>query len=274
MVEQLLEIGFSEYEANVYLALIMGDKLAASEICNLAGVPKGRVYGVLASLMEMGMCIMIPGSVKRYQALPPDLAFSVLCEKRRLAQEAEELKTMKLSKQLSALYEEDENLDPEFDSVSIYTSPITIAKKFYEMIDKTEAIHRSLCKPPYLVIQSIDEVAPKSGSVIEALQRGVEFRTIYELEEEDVENFSYICEYFHSQGEKVRIIKKLPIKLAIMDSSIALFTMHHRYFKRNKFSCMFIENSDLIVALTDLFDYYWSIATDYTDFVKNGNKLN
>lgn len=274
ILKELLDIGFSEYEAKVYSALVSGSKMSASEVSRVADVPKGRVYGILGELMDMGMCIMVPGTVKRYQALPPQKTFSILFDKQRKEYEAKEAKGLKLSEHLSSIFEEEGHSENDFDSVSIYTSVPNIAKKSEYMIDNAEKVHRSLCKPPYSVIQSIDDVEKKSGPFLEAIKRGTDFRTIYELEEDDMENFIYICKYFHEKGEQVKIMDKLPIKLIIMDSKAVMFTMYHKSVKRNKFTSMFVENSDIVFALTDLFDHYWSIATDYTDFVKNGYKLN
>lgn len=274
VIQQLVDLGFTEYEARVYTALVVGNKLSAREIYNLADVPKGRVYSILASLMDMGMCVMIPGSVQKYQALPPEDAFSALYDIKRMEHEAEAKKARKLSKYLNLMYEDDESSGTEFDSVSIFTAGSTITNKVRQMVDKTNYLHRSLSKPPYISIPSLEDLEEKSEGQLQAMKRGVEFRSIYELEAHDMETFNHICNYFHKHGEKVRIMEKLPIKMAISDSSLALFTMHHKSLKRNKFASMFIENADLILALTDLFDYYWSIATDYPDFVKNGYKLN
>lgn len=274
IVNELLQIGFSDYEARVYATLVSGNKLSASEICQLAGVPQGRVYGILTSLMDMGMCVMSPGTVKRFQALPPDETFAMLYNERRSRYEAEEARALKLARHLLELYEEEETNGNEFDSVSVYTSMSSIIKKVDYMTENSQFVHRSLCKPPYAVIQTMDDVEPKSVPFLAAVNRGVEFRSIYEIEEDEMEKFVYICQYFHDQGEKVKIMDKLPIKMIVMDSDAVMFTMYHKSMKKDKFTSMFIENSDIIFALTDLFDYYWSKATSFEDFVRNGYKLN
>lgn len=148
IVEKLYDIGFTEYEAKVYASLVAGNALTASEICQLAGVPQGRVYGVLATLMEMGMCVMIPEKIKKYQALPPRDTFASLYEQRRKKYEAEETKAIELSEQLSEIYDEEGNTDYDIKSVFIYTSMANTVKKSEQMISGAKEIHRSLCKPP------------------------------------------------------------------------------------------------------------------------------
>lgn len=274
IINELLKIGFSEYEAKTYIALLSRNRLSASEVCQLAGVPKGRVYSILSSLMDKGMCIMLPGTVKRYRALPPDETFAMLCTQKRNEFEAQEKNTLKLSEHLLDIYDEEGNEGNDFDSVSIYTSIPNISKKSEYMIEHAQSIHRSLCKPPYITIQKTEELEAKSSPFFAASEKGTEFMAIYEIEKENFDNFNYICKFFHDRGEKVKVMEKLPLKLIIMDSKAAMFTMHHKSLKKNQITSMYVENSDIVFALTDLFDYYWSIATSYTDFVTNGYKLN
>ncbi len=130
IIERLLDVGFSEYEASVYAALIPGKKLSATEIGTISGVPRGRVYSILSSLMDKGMCFMIPGNVKRFQALPPNDAFAQLYNKKKSEYEVEKAKAFNLSNDLESIYKKEGNLKNEFDSVAIYTSMASTIKKF------------------------------------------------------------------------------------------------------------------------------------------------
>lgn len=64
----LKDIGLNEYEARVYLALVRIGKSGTTEISRESGVPFGRVYDVLDSLIKKKLVKEIPEKPKRYYA--------------------------------------------------------------------------------------------------------------------------------------------------------------------------------------------------------------
>src|SRR5436853_7739155 len=73
-VEQLTKLGLTMYEAKAYLALIRRGSSTAAEVARLAGVPRQRIYDVLATLVEKGLALTKPGRVVKYSAAAPELA--------------------------------------------------------------------------------------------------------------------------------------------------------------------------------------------------------
>lgn len=47
---ELAELGLSSYEEKVYRTLLVTDVVTATELSDISGVPKGRIYDVLNSL--------------------------------------------------------------------------------------------------------------------------------------------------------------------------------------------------------------------------------
>mgnify|MGYP000860132682 CR=1 FL=1 len=266
VTKELLDIGFTEYEAKVYAVLVSGDLMSANDISKVAGVPRGRVYDVLGSLMNEGLCKMVPGSVKQYQALDPGKVFDGILKRNFDAYIHREKQIKDLSRKLEQEHSEHKGLRNELDCVSIYTSKLSIAKKSDEMVHETQSILRSLCKPKYLTPRKLDDLNEVTAPVVNAIASGREFRSIYEIEEDNMENLLYICKHFHDHGEKVRFMKKLPLKLVIMDSSAAMFTMFHRSMTKNNITAMYVEHSDIVIAMIDLFEHYWNLATPFEDF--------
>jgi len=266
IVKELLSIGFTEYEAKVYTALVSASMLSANDITKIADVPRGRVYDVLASLMNEGLCEMIPGTVKKYQAVNPTKAFSAMLEANREECAQRENRIKSLSIMLQSVHSERKVSRNELDCVSIYTSMASIAQKSIGFIEQSQEIHRSLCKPPYITIRNIKDLEDKSAPVIKSLERGIEFRSIYEIEEDNMESFLKICSFFHERGEKVRVMNKIPLKLIIMDSTSAMFTLFHKSLTKNNITSMYVEHSDVVIALIDLFEYYWNLATPFEEF--------
>ena len=261
-LKELMDTGFTEYEARVYSSLVYGDALSANDITRTTGVPRGRVYDILNSLLEDGFCIMIPGTVKKFQAVAPELAFESILERQR----AREQSTRRVIEKLQSAYQSEESNKSQLDCLYVYSAKATIAKKSNEFIEQTKEIHRSLCKPPYITIDKIEDLEEKAEPVIKALESGKTFKSIYEIEADNMENFLRICSFFQSHGEQVRVMKKIPIKLIIKDKTCAMFTLFHESLTKNNITSMYLEHSDVVYALIDLFEYYWSKAIPFEEF--------
>jgi len=59
IVNQLKELGLSEYEGKIYLALLAESPLTAYEAAKQAGVPSSKVYPVMEKLAERGLILEI-----------------------------------------------------------------------------------------------------------------------------------------------------------------------------------------------------------------------
>ena len=81
----LKNLGFTQYEAKVYLALLKGSPTTAYAVARESGVPRSKVYGVLEGMAERGVVFVSHGEPVRYAPLP----YGELVQKRR--REAEEL---------------------------------------------------------------------------------------------------------------------------------------------------------------------------------------
>lgn len=89
LVQQMMSLHVSKYEACAYLALLGCADSSAAEIADRAKVPRQRVYDVLASLHERGLIVTRRGRPVRYTALEPREALEALLESRLREQQAE-----------------------------------------------------------------------------------------------------------------------------------------------------------------------------------------
>ena len=72
-IGQLRELGFSEYEARAYLALLHRSPMNGYEVAKAAGLPRANVYGVLQKLEERGAIVRVDAPEgTRYAPLPSD----------------------------------------------------------------------------------------------------------------------------------------------------------------------------------------------------------
>src|SRR5579884_1233254 len=75
IISQFAGIGFSEYEAKSYLALVQKNPSTAYEIGKESGVPSSKIYEVLNKLKDKGMIVTVDdedGRAKRYIPQHPE----------------------------------------------------------------------------------------------------------------------------------------------------------------------------------------------------------
>ena len=83
LLAKLAELGFTEYEAKVYLALLDDYPASGYQISKTAGVPRSMVYEALGRLKLRGAVLETPDErATLYRPLPPD----VLLDNHELAQ--------------------------------------------------------------------------------------------------------------------------------------------------------------------------------------------
>ncbi len=72
ILEKFAELGYSEYEGRVYLAILEKSPVTAYEASKRAGVPSSKIYQVISRLIEKGMVHPLEDEGKtKYLALPP-----------------------------------------------------------------------------------------------------------------------------------------------------------------------------------------------------------
>jgi len=72
LVQDLRLIGFTEYEARVYIQLLRQSPATAYEIAKACGVPRPNTYNALDSLSKRGSVQPVSENPLRYVAAPPD----------------------------------------------------------------------------------------------------------------------------------------------------------------------------------------------------------
>ncbi len=72
-VDKLMALGFSEYEAKAYLALLRENPVTGYQLSKLSGVPRSMIYEVIGKLIARGAAMSLrQDDVTRYAPIPPD----------------------------------------------------------------------------------------------------------------------------------------------------------------------------------------------------------
>ncbi|MCL1697020.1 TrmB family transcriptional regulator [Lysinibacillus sp. BPa_S21] len=57
LIAQLKELGFTEYEAKAYTALVQNKHVSAYQVSKNSGIPRARIYDILNGLVEKGLVL-------------------------------------------------------------------------------------------------------------------------------------------------------------------------------------------------------------------------
>ena len=136
-VEALTSFGLTEYEAKVYLTLVLKGVQKASTLADMSDIPRPHVYSVIKLLHEKGLIIIIPEKVTKYQALPLDVALNKLLEERM-----ESIRSLEnIGKELASMVREKgapgEASDGE--KVQLYSGRWAIVDLIHKMMSRANA---------------------------------------------------------------------------------------------------------------------------------------
>ncbi len=152
-VDRLVKIGFSEYEAKAYMALLRKSPVTGYELSKISGVPRSMIYEVLGKLTARGaaMTLRTDGSIK-YAPIPADDFFD------QLHREHEDL-IASLKNDLAAFASA---ANPEY--VWNIEGPENVAGKAIEMIGQAKSrIYLALLPTTFPILQPALEKAIERG---------------------------------------------------------------------------------------------------------------
>ena len=74
----LRELGFTDYEARIYVQLLKSSPATAYEVAKAAGVPRANTYAALEALAQRGAVLPVNEEPLRYVAAPPKALFEAI----------------------------------------------------------------------------------------------------------------------------------------------------------------------------------------------------
>jgi HTH-type transcriptional regulator, sugar sensing transcriptional regulator len=92
-VQRLIDLGFSQYEAQAYVGLLGREPMTGYALSNVTGIPQPKVYETLRRLTAKGVVAAMDGQPARFLAVPADQLLADLEDsfRGRLAGAQEEL---------------------------------------------------------------------------------------------------------------------------------------------------------------------------------------
>ena len=262
-IKELINIGLKENEAKVYCCLLRKELFTATEISRCSGVNRSRIYSVLDGLIKQGLCIEKLGKIRKFQAVNPDIAFEEIIENEK--KKLDRLNS--LSALLSPIYNNQQENSSPLDFIEVYGNAPSIIKKHHALELESKESVLSFCKEPYAMSRELDIHEEQKQS----MENNVIFKSIFEVEKDDLLFFARRMKCFEEAGEKIKVSYHLPIKLHVFDNHTVMFSMTNHLNPDKNLTYMVIEHPDLTEALISTFYQYWEKALTVDEFLKREN---
>jgi HTH-type transcriptional regulator, sugar sensing transcriptional regulator len=250
LVDRLVRLGLTTYEARAYVALVRRDSFTAAQVARQSGLPRQRIYDVLSSLVGKGLASTRPGAVVKYAAIEPEPAIERLVASRRAA-------VAEIERDAAALVAV---LGPEFAAGQAHSDPLeyievlrdrgAINERFAELQAGVKREILVFTKPPY--------ATPPQENVegIEVTRSHVA-RSVYEFSVFDDPETTEGVRRFIEAGEEARFVEQVPLKLVIIDEAIVMFGMQDPVGGGSDLTIMVVEHPALASTLKLAFGSVW-----------------
>jgi sugar-specific transcriptional regulator TrmB len=258
LIRRLTSLGLNGYEARAYVALTERGGCTAAEVARISGLPRQRIYDVLASLVEKGLASTRPGTVLKYVATEPAQAMEGLVAARRQQLADLEGQASAISETLSPLYQAGQRHTDPMQYIEILRDRRAINARFDEL---QAAVQREILvfnKPPYAK-------RPQENTEGLRVARTKTARGIYELSLFDDLAATEGVRRFCQAGEEVRVVPELPLKLVIIDESIVMFGMVDPVAESSDLTIMVVQHPALAQVLKTAFAAYWAQGVSFDD---------
>jgi sugar-specific transcriptional regulator TrmB len=249
-VERLVRLGLTTYEARAYATLVRRDSFTAAQIARTAGLPRQRIYDVLASLVEKGLASARPGTVVKYAALAPDLAVERLVAGRRAAMTALERDAAEVIGRLGPEFQDGRVHSDPLEYIEVLRDRGAINERFTELQASVKNEILVFTKPPYATPpqENVDGIEVARSHVA---------RSVYEFDVLDNDAMARGIKRFIDAGEEARFVEHIPLKLAIIDEATVMFGMQSPMAGEEDLTIMVVEHPALAQTLKLAFNRVW-----------------
>lgn len=256
MIDRLVNLGLSSYEATAYLTLLRRGEASPVEVATKAKIPKQRVYDVLSSLHSKGFCLMRETTPKSYAAVDPKIA---LTRFRELEVEAffesesrKKAESHKLAEKLMALFEQGRVTAHIPPSIELFKEEGLMAGRVLEIFSQARQSINLTLRSPFAFRETHND-----QMIDLLLEKGVDSRVLIEESIlKDALRRSWI-EKLAAAGCEVRMLSSIPVKLSIVDDRTAFLAIPADELESTNFTGVVVSHPKTVEFLRFAFDQLW-----------------
>ena len=246
LLAKLQNLGLTEYEAKVYLALAQHGRLSAKEISTYSNVPQNRVYETAEVLKDKGLCDIIPGLPKRFEAFEPKIAINNLISDKQDTLNKLKKNSNKIINDLNKTKHKEIEPKTKFWVVSGSRHEIEEKRLALKLLAKKEVKNIiSVTRPPKYETKYRRHYK-------KMVNKEITFKTIFSSKK-GIKNW---IEFYKSIGGKIKIHKFPPhAKIGIVDNKLAYLESTQGLEK--EWFLIWTNSKPLVQILDYYFDLLW-----------------
>lgn len=266
IIEQLKELGFSEYKAKVFLTLSSGKIMSASEIVSEAKIVRGSIYDILKSFVHKGYCNEIETNrVLQYQIIDPDVILDKIIKEHELKHNNQLLQLKNTFKDVKANYDTTKNGHDKFINIEVIRGfNKHRISKYRELLISAKKEICGMFKFRGIVSDEADSVAKnfikRGGKIFSIYQLGMDFKIQKGKETTDANpsDLIEICRKFESSGESIRLAEIEIPNMTVIDGENVFINTEDKWIPKQSRADIIFKRSNFAKYMKDLFDYYWN----------------
>jgi HTH-type transcriptional regulator, sugar sensing transcriptional regulator len=255
---KLVELGFSEREAKVYLALLHQRSATSADLQRSSGIPQTKVYEIIRRLVQQGYCRERKVGHKRtFEVIDPQSALAFPIQKlETLVQDAQLLK-----EELTTIYASAKEVIEPLEYLEILHGNETIHHHYCQLVRNAQNEILGFGRPPYACDTS-DKVSEQDVEMKALIQRGGVSRWIYQTEGMDPDWPVNTLTDLANHGVLIRMTPRLPLKMMVFDNREVLVAHEDPYALPGDLTMVIIKQSTIANAYRALFDFFWAQASE------------
>ena len=276
LIHKLKSLGFTEYESKVFVALIKGYMMSASEIADSAGIRRTDVYNILKSFVEKGYCNEIEtNSILTYEMISPDVIFDKI-ERDILREKENELTALKdTMRDLKPLYKTQKSEKSKIINIELIRGYNQHREgKFVELLKTARKEILFMIRPEIYLSDEIDDIAGKfykKGGIIKSVY---EEGKNYKVKKEDKwvrasnVDFIKILEKFEKAGEQIKISNQPVPTMVIFDMETVYMNIADKSLPRHNEADIIIRNKNFAESMKIVFETFWNESLTIKEYKK------
>jgi sugar-specific transcriptional regulator TrmB len=279
LILKLRSLGFTDNESKIFLALLQGRILSATEVAKAAKVTRTDVYTILKSFVDKGYCNEIEtNSILKYEMIDPE----VILGKIQLNLEREKEKKSKAFDETFSI------LKPLYNSKSEKPSNSNIELirgynkqreiKFYELLKNAKREILFMVRLELFISDDVDQTAAKfikNGGVIKSIYEvagGLKVRKDDKWIKAEPKDLMKIFTKFENYGEDVRVSTLSIPNYTIIDREIVFMNIVDKSVPKYNEADIIIRNKEFAESHAAVFFTLWEKAQTLKEY-KTQNKF-
>jgi len=279
LIRKLQASGFTGYESKVFLALIQGKLMSASEIAESARIIRTDVYKILRTFVRKGFCNEIEtNTILKYEIIDPDIILDKI-EGKIINEKEKEIKNIRdVFKEIKPLYKSKYDENEKIANVELIRGYNQHREeKFIKIFKQAKKEILFMTRPEYLVSDEIDNTAVrfiKSGGIIKSVYEAssdFKLKTKSGWKQGTLKDLMKTVENFEKYGEKVRLCTSKVPNITIFDREIVFTNINDKTVPKHNEADIITRSKNFAESMVAVFDSFWKKSFTIKEFKKKFN---